>query len=189
MGQESDGKKEEGTADAGVKKADQTIETQERASLIEAKERECAEAKDRYLRLYAEFENHKKLAQRDQLDYAKYAAEKVLRDLLPVADNLARAIAHARSVNADPAIVDGLDLIARQFQDALHKSGAEPIIAVGKPFDPALHQALAQIESDEHESDTVVEEAQRGYLLHGRILRPALVTVARKAAASQGNDA
>jgi molecular chaperone GrpE len=171
------------------KKGNQTIETQELASLLEAKERECAEARDRYLRLYAEFENHKKLAQRDQLDYAKYAAEKVLRELLPVADNLERAIAHARSVNADAAVVDGLDLIARQFQDALRKSGAEPIVAVGKPFDPALHQALTQVETDEHESDTVVEETQRGYLLHGRILRPALVTVARKSAPSQGDGA
>jgi molecular chaperone GrpE len=171
------------------KKGNQTVETHDLASLLEAKEHECAEAKDRYLRLYAEFENHKKLAQRDQIDYAKYAAEKVLRELLPVADNLERAIAHARSVNADAAVVDGLDLIARQFQDALHKSGAEPIVAVGHPFDPALHQALAQVESGEHESDTVVEEAQRGYLLHGRILRPALVTVARKSAPSQGDGA
>src|SRR3972149_5559209 len=112
------------------KKGDQTVETQELASLLEAKERECAEARDRYLRLDAEFENHKKLAQRDQLDYAKYAAEKVLRELLPVADNLERAIAHAGSVNAGTAVVDGLDLIARQFQDALHKSGVEPIVAV-----------------------------------------------------------
>jgi molecular chaperone GrpE len=71
----------------------------------------------------------------------------------------------------------------------LRKSGAEPIVAVGKPFDPALHQALTQVETDEHESDTVVEETQRGYLLHGRILRPALVTVARKSAPSQGDGA
>jgi molecular chaperone GrpE len=170
------------------KKGNQTIETQELASLLEAKERECAEARDRYLRLYAEFENHKKLAQRDQLDYAKYAAEKVLRELLPVADNLARAIAHARSVNADPAVVDGLDLIARQFRTrcASRVPSRSPLSASRST---ALHQALTQVETDEHESDTVVEEAQRGYLLHGRILRPALVTVARKSAPSQGDGA
>ncbi len=149
---------------------------------LDAKERECAETKDRYLRLCAEFENYKKLAQRDQVDYTKYAAEKVIKELLPVADNLERAIAHARSANADPVIVNGLDLIARQLQDALQKAGAEPIVAVGKPFDPSLHQALAQVESGEHEPETVIEEAQRGYILHGRILRPSLVTVSKKPA-------
>lgn len=149
------------------------------ARRLEATERDCAESKDRYLRLCAEFENYKKLAQRDQTDYAKYAAEKVIKELLPVADNLERAIAHARSANADPVIVNGLDLIARQLQDALQKAGAEPIAALGKPFDPSLHQALAQMESSEHEPETVIEEAQRGYVLHGRILRPSLVTVSK----------
>lgn len=157
-------------------------DTPDVAALLAEKTRECGEAKDRHLRLYAEFENYKKRTQRDQMDYVKYAAEKVLKELLPVADNLERAIAHARSVQADQTILDGLDLIGRQFRDALQKSGAEPITALGQPFDPAIHQALAQVESTEHEPDTVVEEAQRGYLLHGRILRPALVTVARRPA-------
>ncbi|MEO6666339.1 MAG: nucleotide exchange factor GrpE [Nitrospiria bacterium] len=157
-------------------------DTSDAAALLAEKIRECGEAKDRHLRLYAEFENYKKRTQRDQMDYVKYAAEKVLKELLPVADNLERAIAHARSVQADQTILDGLDLIGRQFRDALQKSGAEPITALGQPFDPAIHQALAQVESTEHEPDTVVEEAQRGYLLHGRILRPALVTVARRPA-------
>ena len=152
------------------------------AAKLDEKERESAEAKERYLRLYAEFDNYKKRAQRDQLDYTKFAAEKVIKELLPVVDNLERAVAHARSVKADASIVDGLGLIVRQFLDALGKSGCEPIEVVGKPFDPAFHQALAQVESSEHEPDTVVEEAQRGYLLHGRILRPSLVIVSKKPA-------
>lgn len=150
---------------------------------LEEKTRAYQEAKDRYLRLYADFENFKKRTQRDQADFMKYAAEKLLKELLPVADNLERAITHARSLKADPTIVDGLDLIARQFQDAIQKSGAEPITAVGQPFDPAVHQALAHVESSDHRPDTVIEEAQRGYLLHGRILRPALVTIAKPPAA------
>lgn len=149
------------------------------AAQLDAKERECAEAKERYLRLYAEFENYKKLAQREQLDYTKFAAEKVLKELLPVVDNLERALAHARGANADASSMNGLALIVRQFLDVLQKCGCEPIEAVGKPFDPAFHQALAQVESSEHEPDTVVEEVQRGYLLHGRILRPSLVTVSK----------
>ncbi len=152
---------------------------QDLAAKLDAAQRDCAEAKDRYLRLYAEFENYKKRAQRDQVDYTKFAAEKVIKELLPVVDNLERAVAHARNAKADASIVDGLSLIVRQFLDALQKCGCEPIEAVGKPFDPAIHQALAQVESTEHEADSVVEEAQRGYLLHGRILRPALVTVSK----------
>jgi len=147
---------------------------------LESKDRESADFKDRYLRLYAEFENFKKRAQRDQMDHMKYATEKVLKDLLPVADNLERAVAHAKTRNANQAIIDGLDLIIRQFQDALAKSGVEPIVALGQPFDPALHQALAQVDAPDRAPDTVVEEAQRGYRLHGRILRPSLVTVAKR---------
>ncbi|MFZ5861628.1 MAG: nucleotide exchange factor GrpE [Nitrospirota bacterium] len=147
---------------------------------LAAKDRECADAKDRYLRLYAEFDNYKRRAQRDQQDYTKFAAEKVLKELLPIVDNLERAVAHARGAQADASIVDGLALIVRQFHDALHKNGCEPIDAVGKPFDPAFHQALAQIDAADRDPDTVVEEAQRGYLLHGRILRPSMVTVSKK---------
>jgi molecular chaperone GrpE len=147
---------------------------------LATRDRECSEAKDRYLRLYAEFENYKRRAQRDQQDYTKFAAEKVLKELLPVLDNLERAVSHAREAHADASIVDGMALIVRQFHDVLQKCGCEPIEAVGKPFDPAFHQALAQIESAEREPETVVDEAQRGYVLHGRILRPSMVTVSRK---------
>lgn len=181
MDQEDDHQTVDGDIEGDALPAD-SQDTPDVAALLAEKTRECDDAKDRHLRLYAEFENYKKRTQRDQMDYVKYAAEKVLKELLPVADNLERAIAHARSVRADQTILDGLDLIGRQFRDALQKSGAEPIAALGRPFDPAVHQALAQVESTEHEPDTVVEEAQRGYLLHGRILRPALVTVARRPA-------
>lgn len=155
-------------------------EPEDPAAQLHAKERECAEAKERYLRLYAEFENYKKRAQREQQDYTKFAAEKVIRELLPVVDNMERALTHARSAAADASIVDGLALIARQFLDALQKCGCEPIETVGKPFDPAFHQALSQVESSEHQPNTVVEEFQRGYLLHGRILRPSLVVVSKE---------
>jgi len=170
------------TATQAVGHAESATSPSDAAARLDEKERECAEAKERYLRLYAEFENYKKRAQRDQLDYTKFAAEKVIKELLPVVDNLERAVTHARSSKADASIVDGLALIVRQFLDALGRCGVEPIEAEGKPFDPAVHQALAQMESSEHEPDTVVEAAQRGYLLHGRILRPSLVTVSKKPA-------
>jgi len=189
-------KRDDGSHDAGsprgrdgdISPEESTVEAQGSASVasehdltgrLEAAERECADFRDRYLRLCAEFENFKKRAQRDQIDHTKYATEKVLKDLLPVVDNLERAIAHARTRNADQAIIDGLDLTVRQFQDELAKSGVEPIAALGQPFDPALHQALAQVDSTDRAPNTVVEEAQRGYRLHGRILRPSLVTIAK----------
>ncbi len=168
-----------GPGPEGLDSPDPVAPESDPAAQLDAKERECAEAKERYLRLYAEFDNYKKRAQREQHDYTKFAAEKVLRELLPVADNLERALAHARSAGADPSIVDGLALIARQFSDALHKCGCEPIETLGAPFDPAFHQALSQVESSEHTPDTVVEEVQRGYRLHGRILRPSLVVVSK----------
>lgn len=158
----------------------ETEKSPDPAAQLDARDRECAEAKDRYLRLAAEFENYKKRAQRDQVDYTRFAAEKIIKELLPVVDNLERAVAHARSAGADASIVDGVDLTVRQFLDVLQKFGCVPIEAVGKPFDPTFHQALSQVESADHEADTVLEEAQRGYLLHGRLLRPSLVTVSKK---------
>lgn len=179
---EPDGKDVMPDAETGSDSLESVERSPDLAAQLDAKDRECTEAKDRYLRLAAEFENYKKRAQRDQVDYAKFAAEKIIKELLPVVDNLERAVTHARSAGADASIVDGVDLIVRQFLDVLQKFGCVPIDAVDKPFDPAFHQALSQVESPAHEADTVLEEGQRGYLLHGRLLRPSLVTVSKRPA-------
>lgn len=141
-------------------------------------ERELRETKERLLRLAADFENFRKRQERERQDHTRFANERLLRDLLPVVDNLERAWESARRSGDAPAITAGLELILQEFQRALQRAGAEAIEALGKPFDPALHEALQQVESETVEPGSVATEILRGYTLNGRVLRPALVAVA-----------
>ena len=134
---------------------------------------------EQMLRVRAEAENFRKRMQREKDEFARFAREGFIRDLLPVKDNLERALQHAEQ---DPqAIVDGVKMTLEQFESILKTMGVESIECLGCPFDPALHEAMTQMESDEHEPNTVMHELQRGYNLHGRLLRPAMVTVAKSA--------
>ncbi len=142
---------------------------------------EVARLQDRLLRLQAEFDNYRKRLARERADYLKFAAESVLVDMLPVLDNLERAIAAAQAASAPAALLDGIEMTARLFRSALEKHGVKPIEAVGKPFDPSVHQAVAQVETSGPEN-IVVDEIQKGYLLEGRVLRAAMVRVSRPAA-------
>jgi len=133
---------------------------------------------DRYLRLAAEFENYKKRAQREQGEHARYANERLLKELLPVLDNLQRALQHTRQSGSTNGLVQGVELTCKQYLDALSRLGVRPIPSVGLPFDPAIHQAVATVEAKGHEPNTIVEEYESGYFFHDRVLRPATVTVA-----------
>lgn len=137
---------------------------------------ENREIRDRMLRIAADFENFRKRGERDRQDYVRLVHERILKDFLPVLDNLTRAVESARRTDS-PAIVAGVDLVVQEFLKTLKKYGVEPIDAVGRPFDPAIHEALQQVESEDAEPGTVVSEVQRGYLLAGRVLRPSLVVV------------
>src|SRR5437870_9948610 len=131
----------------------------------------------RYLRLAAEFENYKKRAQKDQEEYTKYANERLLKELLPVLDNLQRALQHARSDNRD-GLLQGVELTCKQYLEALSRFGVKPIPSVGLPFDPAVHQAVAMVDAKEGQApNTIVEEYEKGDYLYDRVLRPAMVTV------------
>ena len=99
--------------------------------------------------------------------------------MLPVLDNLARAIGHAKESKNLDKLIEGLELTQKEFLSVLNKFGVTAIESLGQPFDPAHHQAMLQIETDDQEENTVVEEFQKGYLLHNRVLRPALVSVAK----------
>jgi molecular chaperone GrpE len=147
---------------------------------LDSKEQENKNLQDKYVRLYAEFENFKKRASRDQEEYTKHANERLLKELLPVLDNLERAIYHAKEVQDSPKILAGLELVLKQFLEVMNKFGVSPFESYLKPFDPSKHQAIGQTDSDEHENGTVVEEVQRGYRFNDRILRPALVMVSKK---------
>ncbi|MHB8719104.1 MAG: nucleotide exchange factor GrpE [Candidatus Dormibacteria bacterium] len=134
-------------------------------------------ADQRYLRLAADFENFRRRKAQELSDRSRYASEEAARAMLPVLDNLRRAVDHAGS--ADPAdLLDGLHMVVREFEAALSSVGVTPIDSVGTPFDPAVHEALGGEEADGVAVDTVSEELQRGYRLHDRVLRPALVRVA-----------
>jgi molecular chaperone GrpE len=133
---------------------------------------------DKHLRLAAEFENYKRLSQRDQREYSRFANEQLLRELLPVVDNLERAIASAKAARNVETVIEGVELTLKQFLELLGKFGIRPIISVGQPFDPSRHEAATRIEKTEVPDNTVVEEYRKGYLLHERVLRPAMVTVA-----------
>jgi molecular chaperone GrpE len=141
-------------------------------------ESELKAALDRYLRLAAEFENYKKRAQKDQDEYRKYSNERLLKELLPVLDNLQRALQHGQASGNQDGVLQGVELTLKKYQDILSRFGVTPIPSVGLPFDPAVHQAVAKVEGKGHKPNTIVEEYEKGYLLHDRVLRPAMVTVA-----------
>jgi molecular chaperone GrpE len=152
---------------------------------LEAKEAECRNAHDKYLRLAAEFDNYKRISQRDQRDQIKFGNEQLLKELLVVMDNLDRAIKSAKDNGGKDALVQGVELTLKQFVAVLTKFGVSPVESVGRPFDPATQQAVAQVESDTVPEHTVVEEFQKGYLLHDRILRAAMVSVSKGAPAGE----
>ena len=134
---------------------------------------------DQYLRTLAEFENTKKRLHREKDEFIRYAAEAVVRELLPICDSLDQAlVAVDKQADAD-AVVKGVHLIHRQLLGLLKKEGVTRIPTVGEPFDPHRHEAVGQMPADDGVADgTVVEEVQPGYLMHDTVIRPAMVRVA-----------
>ena len=136
------------------------------------------EAEQRYVRLAADFENFKRRKAQELVDSRRYASEDAARTLLPVLDNLRRAVEHAPEAGTEDFFVNGLHLVVREFEAALERLGVEPVPSVGEPFDPAIHEAISGEESDDVETDMVIAELAPGYRLHDRLLRPAVVRVA-----------
>jgi molecular chaperone GrpE len=145
---------------------------------VEELRRQLDDKQDRLLRALAEADNIRRRAQRDRDDFVKYANESLLRDLLPVLDNLDRALESARSTAGAGSVVTGVELIQRELLRVLERAGVTRYSAAGQAFDPTRHEAIARVVSTEAAPDTVVTETAPGYLLHGRVLRPALVAVA-----------
>src|SRR5438270_12918605 len=131
----------------------------------------------RYQRLAADFENYKRRTRQELADRTQYANEELVRKLLPILDGFRRALEHAPE-GIERNWLEGIKLVARQFEETLQAQGLTTIPAVGEKFDPSQHEAIAREETDEHEEGTVVEEMQPGYRLHERVLRPTLVKVA-----------
>ena len=145
---------------------------------IEQLEADAKEASNRYLRLAADFDNYKKRVRQEQSETVQHANVDLIGRLLPVVDNFHRVIESAPA-GLDEAWLQGIKLTLQQLDELLASQGVSQIESVGTPFDPTLHEAIGHEESDEHPEDTVVSEVRKGYRLHGRVVRPALVRVAR----------
>ena len=135
---------------------------------------------DSYLRSQAEMENMKKRFQKDRQELIKYGNEALTKQLLPVADNLEKALAHAEDKTAFEALREGVDLTLKGLMSVLEKAGVEEVKAVGATFDPNFHEAVSEQEDDRAEPGTVLMELQKGYLLNQRLIRPAMVIVNKK---------
>lgn len=156
----------------------------EAVQVLEQTQKEAASLRERLLRVSAEFDNYKKRVGREKEDAIKFANERILKELLPVLDNFERAIQGAANVEAGGAdagalatVVQGIEMVFKQLSDSLGRFGVEGFTAQGKRFDPGLHEAVASREDPSVPNQTVLEEYQRGYMLHGRLVRPAMVIV------------
>jgi molecular chaperone GrpE len=147
---------------------------------LKEKEKEAADNYDKYVRAVAELENYKKRATKERLDALMYGQERLLKDMLPMVDSLDRALGQKCTAQNVDAFQEGLKLIRDQLLTRLEQHGVKGVNAKGEDFDPNLHEAMLQVETEEHEENKVVEEFEKGYLLHGRLLRPAKVSVSAR---------
>jgi molecular chaperone GrpE len=156
---------------------------------VNAAQAEAREHQDRMLRMAAEFENYKKRTNREMEDLKKYATENLIRQLLTIVDNLERAIESASADNQNgQSVVDGVSLTLAEVMKILEKHHVTPIESLGEAFDPTFHQAMCQEESKDHAPNTVVQEYQKGYMIHDRLLRPAMVVVSKAAQTGQTQE-
>jgi len=146
---------------------------------LETARGEVAQLHDKWLRAVAELDNYRKRVQKERNDFYLYGNETFARELLPVLDNLERAIEHARESGIDHSILEGVDLIQRQFLSVLEKSGVVPISSLGKEFDPGVHEAVMEEESEDRPPRTIIKEVEKGYMLRNRLLRPSKVVLAK----------
>ena len=140
---------------------------------------EASRMKDAWLRSAADFDNFRKRTRREIEDARASEREDLLKHLLPVFDNLERAIQSAQRSTDVKAVADGLSMVIRQFVDVLGRRGITRVPTVGQPFDPAMHEAIQQVETEEHAAGTVIAEVQPGYMQGQRLMRPAMVVVAK----------
>jgi molecular chaperone GrpE len=150
------------------------------AALVESKDTEICQVKDRVLRLGAEMENTRKRLERERSECVQFANEAIIRELLPIVDNLERALEHAPKDSNVQSLTEGVSNTLKAFLDSLARFGCVPFEAIGKAFDPNFHEAVMQEDSNDVPENTVLQELQKGYTLHGRLLRPSIVVISRR---------
>lgn len=141
-------------------------------------EAQLKEAKDQYLRAMADFQNFRRRSDEQRLEASQFANRELILGLLPILDDFERAMTAAEESQSFEKLMGGVALTQRKLADYLAKHGVEPIEATGAEFDPNYHEAIGRVEDSDHPENTVVEDVQRGYKMHNRVLRPSLVKVA-----------
>jgi molecular chaperone GrpE len=180
----TEGKEKSSTASVDQEKEEPTskskkLTVKDLKADLKGKEDEIKALNDKLLRSQAEFENYKKRITKEKSDLLKYANEELVKEVLRTVDNLEMAIGHAREANQSESITEGIEIVLKHLLQSLERFGVSGFTAVGEKFDPNKHEAVIQVESAEHEPNTVVAESQKGYFLRDRLLRPSLVTVTR----------
>lgn len=154
---------------------------EEMEAKLESMEQESKETHDRLLRVSAEFENYKKRAAREMTDFRKFANESFAKALLPVVDNLDRAIeSSSNDKQTDSSVVEGVSMTLKEIMRVLEQFSMKPFESLGETFDPGFHQAMYQEETEKYPDNTVIKELQKGYMIHDRLLRPAMVVVSKR---------
>jgi molecular chaperone GrpE len=182
-----DGKKEQGHMSAELPQEEKKEKkkhggregTSELEAALKKAQEEAAENYDRFLRASADLENYKKRVSKEKTDLIRYGNEELIKELLPVIDNLERALEHTSSEGAQEGIVDGVAMTLQLFLGILQRFGVTPIAVEGEPFDPTKHEAVMEQPTDDYNPGHVVAELQKGYLLNDRLVRPAKVAVAK----------
>lgn len=155
---------------------------------LQEKEKEAGENYDKYVRAVAELENYRKRAAREKADSIKYGNENIIKDILPLVDSMDRALQHADSYGYSDSFKKGLKLLQDQLLGCLGKHGVQQVECVDKTFDPNIHEAVYQVDSEAHEDNKVVEELEKGYRLHERLLRPAKVSISKRAKKEESEE-
>ncbi len=163
-------------------------EDQDLSEQLRAAREELQECRDKVLRLAAELDNFKKRMEREKAEHIKFALEAFAKELLPFLDNLERAVESARESRDIDGLIDGLDLTLSGYLKTLERFGLKAFAAEGQRFDPNFHEALSVEESAEVDENTVIKQLLKGYTLHDRVLRPALVVVSKKCHENSGQQ-
>ena len=176
-GQQND--ESEDTPGQGISVEELALENEQLREAVAQLQQEKEDLQERALRLQADGENFRKRITREKEEFSRYAKEEFIREILPIKDNLERALEHGGGVDNPQAIIDGVNMILEQFSSIFEKMGVVCLTCYGEKFDPNFHEAMMHQEVADHEPNTVIAEHQKGYIYHGRLLRPALVTVAK----------
>ncbi|SNQ60793.1 nucleotide exchange factor GrpE [Candidatus Methanoperedens nitratireducens] len=158
----------------------QLEETEETKKQLEETKKQHAECKDSFLRLSAEFENVRKRTLKEKEEFVKYANEKLILELIDIMENLERGLKNAKKAENKEKLIEGMELIHKQFKNVLEKNGLTPIKALGERFDPYKHEAMMQTITDEYEDGTILEEFARGYMLNNKVILYSKVRVSKR---------